>query len=71
MAAILIRLIRSGSSYIEVPMPLQARQHGQSKAFKCTNIISVLNTLGELFWEVRITKRRKYAGAVRRIAPHA
>jgi dolichol-phosphate mannosyltransferase len=71
MAAILVRLIRSGCSYVEVPMPLQARQHGRSKAFKLKNIVSVLSTLGELFWEVQVRERRKYAGAVRRIESRA
>lgn len=71
MAAILVRLIRSGCSYVEVPMPLQARQHGQSKAFRPKNIASVLSTIGELFWEVQIRERRKYAGAVRRIESRA
>jgi len=67
MASILVRLIRSGASYVEVPMPLQARQHGRSKAFKLKNIVSVLATIGELFWEVRVRERRKYAGSVRRV----
>ncbi len=67
MAAILVRLIRSGHTYVEVAMPLQARQHGRSKAFRLKNILSVLRTLGELFWEVRIRDRRKYAGAVHRV----
>jgi glycosyltransferase involved in cell wall biosynthesis len=67
MASILVRLIRSGCSYVEVPMQLQARQHGRSKAFKPKNILSVLSTIGELLWEVRIKERHKYAGAVRRI----
>lgn len=71
MAAILVRLIRSGRSYIEVPMPLQARQHGRSKAFKPKNILSVLRTLGELFWEVRVADRAKYRGAVRRVESRA
>lgn len=71
MAAILVRLIRSGCSYIEVPMPLQARRHGRSKAFRLKNIASVLSTLGRLFWEVRVKERRKYAGAVRGIESRA
>jgi glycosyltransferase involved in cell wall biosynthesis len=71
MAAILVRLIRSGCSYVEVPMLLQARQHGRSKAFRPKNIASVLSTIGELFWEVQIRERRKYAGAVRRIESRA
>ena len=71
MAAILVRLIRSGRSYIEVPMPLQARQHGRSKAFRPKNILSVINTLLELFWEVRISERHKYSGAVQRVESRA
>ncbi|MEW6544243.1 MAG: glycosyltransferase family 2 protein [Nitrospirota bacterium] len=71
MAAILVRLIRSGHSYIEVPMSLQARQHGRSKAFKLKNIVSVLRTLGELFWEVRVAERHKYRGSVRRVESRA
>jgi len=60
MAAILVRLIRSGCSYIEVPMPLRAREHGRSKAFRLKNILSVVGTLIELFWEIRIKEWRKY-----------
>ena len=62
MAAILVRLIRLGRSYVEVPMPLQAREHGRSKAFRVKNILSVLGTLAELFWEVRVRDRGKYTG---------
>jgi len=71
MAAILVRLIRSGCSYVEVPMPLQARQHGRSKAFRLKNIVSVLSTIGGLLWEIRVKERRKYARAVRRIESRA
>jgi glycosyltransferase involved in cell wall biosynthesis len=71
MAAILVRLIRSGSSYVEVPMPLQARQHGRSKAFRLKNIASVLGTIGRLFWQVQVKERRKYTGAVRRVESRA
>lgn len=71
MAAILVRLIRSGASYVEVPMPLQARQHGRSKAFKPKNIVSVLSTLAQLFWEVQVAERRKYAVAVHRVGSRA
>ena len=71
MAAILVRLIRSGCSYVEVPMPLQSRQHGRSKAFKPKNVASVLRTIGELVWEVRIRDRHKYAGIARRVESRA
>ncbi len=64
MAAILVRLIRSGHSYVEVPMPLQARQHGRSKAFRPKNLASVLGTLVALFWDVRVRNRRRYCGTI-------
>jgi len=67
MAAILIRLIRSGCSYVEVPMRLQIRQHGRSKAFKLKNIASVLATIASLFWEVRIKDRQKYSSIAQRL----
>lgn len=67
MAAILVRLIRSGRSYVEVPMRLQIRQHGQSKAFKPKNIVSVLTTIASLFWEVRIKDRQKYSSIAQRL----
>lgn len=67
MATILVRLIRSGHSYVEVPMPLQARQRGRSKAFRLKNIASVLGSLAGLFWEVWIKDRHKYVGADQRI----
>jgi glycosyltransferase involved in cell wall biosynthesis len=66
MASILVRMIRSGRSYIEVPMPIQPRQHGRSTALKLKNIISVLSALANLFWEVRVRDRAKYPGAVQR-----
>lgn len=67
MAAILVRLICSGHTYVQVPMRLQARRHGRSKAFRPRNILSVLRTLAELFWEVRIKDRRKYTRVARQV----
>ncbi len=68
MASILVRLIRSGHTYVEVGIPLQPREHGRSKAFRVKNIVSVVSTLAELFWDVRVRGRRKYASASPRIA---
>ena len=67
LAGTLIRLLRSGHGYIEVPYQTGERQHGRTKAFMLKNIISVLNTIAALFWEVRIRDRHKYPGAARRI----
>ena len=65
MASILVRMIRSGCSYVEVPMPLQAREHGRTKAFRLKNIMSVISTVAALFWEVRVKDRHKYS-----VPPH-
>ncbi|HEV8539684.1 MAG TPA: glycosyltransferase family 2 protein [Nitrospiraceae bacterium] len=67
MAAILIRLIRSGHSYVEVPMLTNVRQHGRTKAFRLKNIASVCGTVAGLFWEVHVRDRQKYAEGVRRV----
>lgn len=68
MAAILVRLIRSGHSYVEVGIPLQPREHGRSKAFRVKNIMSVMGTIAGLFWDVHVRDRRKYTAPSHRIA---
>lgn len=60
MAAILVRLIRSGASYIEVGIDIKPRETGKTKAFALKNIVSVFKAIGTLFWEVRIKERAKY-----------
>jgi glycosyltransferase involved in cell wall biosynthesis len=70
MASILVRLIRSGCTYVEVPMPLQPRRHGRTKAFRVKNIVSVLSALAELFWDVRVIHRNHYAVSPQRAEIH-
>lgn len=67
MAAILVRLLRSGASFIEVGVDIQPRETGKSKAFALKNIISVVSAILSLFWEVRFTERAKYCGTPRRV----
>ncbi|MBI1911345.1 MAG: glycosyltransferase family 2 protein [Deltaproteobacteria bacterium] len=67
MAAILVRLIRSGASYIEVGIDIKPRETGKTKAFALKNIVSVFKAIGTLFWEVRIKERAKYNSPARRI----
>jgi hypothetical protein len=69
MAAILVRLIRSGASYIEVGIDIAQRTSGASKAFMPGNILSVLGAILKLFWEVRLRDRSRYSatpGHIRR-----
>lgn len=59
MASNLARLIKNGSNYVEIGMYLKPRGHGKSKAFRPKNIMRVIKTLGELFWDVRIKRMGK------------
>jgi len=67
MAAILVRLIRSGASYLEVGVMIQHRETGSSKAFAPKNVISVFSAIASLFWEVRIADRASYNAPVKRV----
>lgn len=67
MAAILVRLLRSGASYLEVGVEIKPRETGKSKAFAPRNVASVLWALSELFWDVRIKDRDQYSAPARRV----
>jgi glycosyltransferase involved in cell wall biosynthesis len=67
MATILSRLIKSGSSYVEVGVDITQRQGGRSKAFAMRNVISVAKALWDLFIEIRVTERRRYDKRPKRV----
>jgi dolichol-phosphate mannosyltransferase len=50
----LIKLIKSGKTYIETPMYLKERGYGKSKALRLKNVVRVLKSMGKIFYEVRI-----------------
>jgi glycosyltransferase involved in cell wall biosynthesis len=47
-AEVLVKALRITRTYIEVPMELIEREHGESKAFRLKNAIDVLRTLKRL-----------------------
>lgn len=67
MAAILVRLLRSGASYVEVGVDIKPRASGTSKAFALKNVISVAKAVFTLFWDVRVTGRSRYSRQGRRV----
>ncbi len=67
MAAILVRLLKGGATFVEVPMRIQYRESGSSKALRPRNILSVLSTIAKLFYEVRVSERDKYSAAPGRV----
>ena len=58
----LVRLIRTGHSYVQAPMVIKPRDAGTSKALRPRNVVSVFQTVWSLFWEVRIRDRARYSG---------
>lgn len=51
-AATLIRSLKAGHSYQEVPFHLQPRIYGKSKAFKFSNLYRSLLIIAKLYWEL-------------------
>jgi len=50
-AEVLVKALRRTRTFVEVPMDLREREHGESKAFRMRNAIDVLRTLKRL-WRV-------------------
>ncbi len=59
-AEILIRLIKSGFSYVEVPIRIKPPMvvGRRTSAFKIKNIISVIKTIASLWWNVMVRRER-------------
>jgi len=47
-AEVLVKALHGGRSFIEVPIDLREREHGESKAFRWANAVDVLQTLRRL-----------------------
>lgn len=71
MAAILVRLLRSGASFIEVGVDIRQRDTGRTKAFALKNVLSVLGAIAGLFWDVRVRGRSRYSSPCRRVELNA
>ena len=60
LSEVLVKLLASGSSYVEVGINMQERAQGQSKAVKLRNIMDVMLTVLRLFIEIKFIYRRRY-----------
>ena len=47
-AEVLVKALRTAATYVEVPMELREREHGESKAFRLKNAVDVARTLRRL-----------------------
>ena len=58
-AEILIYFLKSGASYIEIPIKIKAHSSKRkSSAFNIKNTIGTIKAIIKLFWNVRIKKKR-------------
>ena len=57
-AQILIMLLKSGASFVEVPIKIQSKPGGKSSAFRIKNIIGVIKAIITLFWRINIKRER-------------
>lgn len=55
-AEALIKLLRQGQTYLELPMYLKERSYGKSKALRPRNIYRVIKAVLQLFYQIRIRK---------------
>ena len=59
MACILVRLLRSGATFVEEGMFIQPRQYGGSHALSLKNFIRVSKDISKLFIDVRLRSKSK------------
>ncbi len=57
VAELLVRLLRSGQSYVEVGLQPLPRTSGATKTFRLRNILDMLASVMRLFWELRVQRR--------------
>jgi hypothetical protein len=55
-----VKAVRSGIDAVQVPLEIQKREFGASKAVSARNVISVLRALARLWWDVTVVERRRY-----------
>lgn len=60
LAETVVKLIRSGYGFIELPMYIQPRKYGKASAFKLKNVARVGKTILRLYWEIYFKERKKY-----------
>ena len=68
-AEVLIKALFFGLSYVEIALPIDPRSAGASKAVTLRNIVSVIETILRLFYDLRI--RRRWRSTAKLSAPVA
>jgi glycosyltransferase involved in cell wall biosynthesis len=55
---ILLRMVKTGLPYVEIPLQPQPRASGTTKTFRLKNVIAVSLSLSRLFWDIQIRGAR-------------
>jgi glycosyltransferase involved in cell wall biosynthesis len=63
VAELLVRLLRSGQSYVEVGLQPLPRTSGATKTFRLRNILDVFASVMRLFWELRVQRQPRIPGS--------
>ncbi len=58
MVELLVYAVKSGATFIQVPVFLRKRESGKSKALRPKNIINIFKAYTRLFWKVMILRKR-------------
>lgn len=66
-STLLVRLIRSGHSFIEVGMYLRPRAGGRSTALRLKNVVSVCMAIARLAKTVHVDEKQRYSVPVNRV----
>jgi len=56
VAELLVRLLRSGQSCVEIGLQPLPRSSGSTKTFRLRNVIDVFASVMRLFWELRVQR---------------
>jgi glycosyltransferase involved in cell wall biosynthesis len=55
----LLRIVKAGRSYVEIPLQPQARTSGSTKTFRPAHLMAVAMSLARLFWDIQIRGARR------------
>jgi dolichol-phosphate mannosyltransferase len=58
MPEVVLRMIKTGGTYVELPLQPQPRTAGATKTFRLKNFIAVAVSVAQLFWDVQIRGAR-------------
>ena len=56
---ILLRMVKTGLPYVEIPLQPQSRTSGSTKTFRLRNLVAAAGSLLRLFWNIQVLGARR------------